>query len=439
MICLAYFLKVNLTLLLCLALYRTFFKGLTFFRWNRFFLLASVVLSFLLPLLKLQWSIPLVAVADIHGIDWLYVDHLTNISAGESSSFSGPSTGYILLALYLLVTLIFLGTSMQRFSILYGITRHARQISDGRIKVFMQDKYVGSFTFFRHVYLDRHTYENRSRHVIAHEMVHATQLHSIDLLIMELVSVFLWFNPLVFLLKRYIRDNHEYLADDHARENQDSIMDYLACLRAEAIRQYSPAIASYFKSPTIKNRIIMLTSHHSKKLHKLRYLVAIPVIALLTIAFQAPAEPVILKASAETFLSRPPDGIPSLFPLPDKHRENVTWGYDQKAIHPFTKKETSHLGVDIKAPKGTKVFATADGVVLRAGNYEGWGNMVVLQHGNEFETFYAHLDSYSVEAGKKVVKGEVIGGVGNTGQSTGPHLHFEVRKAGEHVNPSDYY
>ncbi len=94
-----------------------------------------------------------------------------------------------------------------------------------------------------------------------------------------------------------------------------------------------------------------------------------------------------------------------------------------------------HTGLDIAAPMGTAVHASGDGVVVRAGTAGGYGNMVVIDHGGGVETRYAHLSEMAVQVGDRVAAGAVVGGVGSTGRSTGPHLHFEVRRDGSAVDP----
>lgn len=441
-----YLLKVNLAIIVCWAVFRVLFRQLTFFRWNRYYLLGSVILSLLLPLLHLPLRIQVAGAMDMYRFDWTYVDHLTDTSVVVSTADPVLSIGNMLLALYITITVLVLGLSVYRFGKLLEITRNARRVSNGPARIFVQDIRAGSFTVFKHIYLDRHTYENRTSHVIRHERVHAAQLHSVDLLIMELVGVFLWFNPFVFLLKRYVRENHEYLADDHARKGNNSLREYLTCMRAETIRHYSPVIASYFQSSTMKKRIIMLTNQYSNRYSKWRYLILLPVVAFLMLAFQTPevhnsvgSDPLIAMQTVASHSHFKTDGIPSIFPLPEKHRTDITWGFAKKAIHPITRKETIHHGVDIKAPEGTAVYATADGTVQKAEESEGWGNMVVLKHAEGYETVYAHLHDYRVQTGATVRKGETIGSVGNTGQSTGNHLHYEILREGENMDPADYY
>ena len=94
-----------------------------------------------------------------------------------------------------------------------------------------------------------------------------------------------------------------------------------------------------------------------------------------------------------------------------------------------------HTGVDITAPVGTPVHATADGIVLHAGWNSGYGRCVVIDHGNNYHTLYAHLSRMDVIEGEEIRQGEVLGAVGVTGRSTGAHLHYEVRIGSTPVNP----
>lgn len=107
-------------------------------------------------------------------------------------------------------------------------------------------------------------------------------------------------------------------------------------------------------------------------------------------------------------------------------------------IHPVTGKRRMHQGIDIAAPTGTPIYASADGTVEMAKWNGGYGLYVQLAHGGDMETRYGHMSRLNVSAGQRVLKGELIGFVGSTGRSTGPHLHYEVRIAGKAVNPEPY-
>ena len=97
-----------------------------------------------------------------------------------------------------------------------------------------------------------------------------------------------------------------------------------------------------------------------------------------------------------------------------------------------------HSGIDFRAPTGTSVRATGGGIVKEAGRKGGYGNVVEIVHRNGYTTRYAHLSRISVKPGQRVERGQKIGRVGSTGRSTGPHLHYEIRKAGKAINPARF-
>jgi murein DD-endopeptidase MepM/ murein hydrolase activator NlpD len=115
----------------------------------------------------------------------------------------------------------------------------------------------------------------------------------------------------------------------------------------------------------------------------------------------------------------------------------VTSGFSTGRFHPILKEVRAHQGIDFGAPIGTRVKATGDGVVEFAGRQGGYGNLVVLRHQSQYQTYYGHLNGFAagIRKGTRVAQGDVIGYVGTTGLSTGPHLHYEFRIGGVHRNP----
>lgn len=126
--------------------------------------------------------------------------------------------------------------------------------------------------------------------------------------------------------------------------------------------------------------------------------------------------------------------VPSRMPL---EGAALTSGFGMRT-HPVLGGRRQHQGIDLAAPAGTPVYATADGVVSRADWYSSYGLYISLEHGASMQTRYAHLSRLAVAAGDSVKKGDLIGYVGSTGRSTGPHLHYEVRVEGLAVNPIPY-
>jgi murein DD-endopeptidase MepM/ murein hydrolase activator NlpD len=126
--------------------------------------------------------------------------------------------------------------------------------------------------------------------------------------------------------------------------------------------------------------------------------------------------------------------IPSRMPV---EGTRLTSEYGMRE-HPVLGGRRAHKGVDLAGPVGTPVYATADGVVSMAQWFSSYGKYVQIEHGAQLQTRYGHLSSYVVEPGAHVKKGQLIGYIGTTGRSTGPHLHYEVRVAGDAVNPVPY-
>jgi len=131
--------------------------------------------------------------------------------------------------------------------------------------------------------------------------------------------------------------------------------------------------------------------------------------------------------------------IPAIMPVSNEDLTRTASGYGWR-IHPIYKIKKFHEGMDFTASTGTKVYATGDGVVETVKrSYRGYGKRVVIDHGFGYKTRYAHLADFNVRKGQEVSRGDVIGYVGSTGLSTAPHLHYEVEKKGEKINPVHYY
>lgn len=132
------------------------------------------------------------------------------------------------------------------------------------------------------------------------------------------------------------------------------------------------------------------------------------------------------------------ENIPAIQPVMNKDLKRVASGYGMR-IDPVYHVRKFHQGMDFTAPTGTEIFATGNARVEFTGWKQGYGNTVILDHGYGYKTLYAHLYKSLVRKGQKVRRSDIIALVGNTGKSTGPHLHYEVRLNGKPVDPRNYY
>ena len=133
------------------------------------------------------------------------------------------------------------------------------------------------------------------------------------------------------------------------------------------------------------------------------------------------------------------EAIPAIQPVNNEDLTRMASGYGYRK-DPFTKARKFHWGMDFTSPRGTPVYASGNGTVTRADNTAaGYGNHIRIDHGFGYESLYAHLFKYNVRVGQKVKRGDLIGFVGSTGRSEAPHLHYEIFKDGERINPINFY
>lgn len=131
--------------------------------------------------------------------------------------------------------------------------------------------------------------------------------------------------------------------------------------------------------------------------------------------------------------------IPAIQPLSNKDLKRLASGFGYRT-HPIYKINHLHSGLDFSAPSGTEIYATGNGKVVRVDSRaRGYGKHVVIDHGYGYQTLYAHMSGFAVKVGQQVKRGEVIGYVGSTGTSTAPHLHYEVIRNDEKINPINFF
>jgi murein DD-endopeptidase MepM/ murein hydrolase activator NlpD len=131
--------------------------------------------------------------------------------------------------------------------------------------------------------------------------------------------------------------------------------------------------------------------------------------------------------------------IPAIQPVSNKNLKQMASGFGMR-IHPIYKTQQFHDGMDFTAKIGTPIYATGNGKIEKVeSSARGYGKYVIIDHGFGYKTLYAHMSKFKVAIGQKVNRGDVIGYVGNTGLSSGPHLHYEVHKYGEKINPVNFY
>lgn len=227
------------------------------------------------------------------------------------------------------------------------------------------------------------------------------------------------------ILNRKMELVEQVLADVQERDNNMYRLYFNAPIIPDSVRKGGFDPNKYKDLEKLGNS--KLVANTTKRLDKLR--------KQLVIQSKSLDEINKLSKEKEKFLA----SIPAIQPVNNKDLKRMASGYGWRS-DPFTKARKFHYGMDFSSPQGTPVYATGDGVVIRADDgSSGYGNHIRIDHGYGYVTLYGHLSAYNVRAGQHVKRGDLIGKVGSTGRSEAPHLHYEVMKNGEHINPIHFY
>ncbi len=282
---LAYFLKINVAIALFYAFYRLFFYKDTFFTWRRAALLCFFAISAVYPLLNIQTWIteqePMVAMADLYADIVLPEFTITPEQAtSDWKTLLLQTVGFAYWGMVIVLAIRF-------FIQLAGIIRLAfrcRKAKIGNTNVHLLRQASGPFSFFHWIFIHptSHT-EDELSEILTHEQTHANQWHSIDVLVSEIVCIFCWFNPFAWLMKREIRTNLEYLADNRVLETGHDSKSYQYHLLGLSHHKAAATIYNSFNVLPLKKRIKMMNKKRTREIGRTKYLMFLPLAALLMI------------------------------------------------------------------------------------------------------------------------------------------------------------
>ena len=282
---LAYFLKINVAIALFYAFYRLFFYKDTFFTWRRAALLCFFAISAVYPLLNIQTWIteqePMVAMADLYADIVLPEFTITPEQATfDWKTLLLQTVGFAYWGMVIVLAIRF-------FIQLAGIIRLAfrcRKAKIGNTNVHLLRQASGPFSFFHWIFIHptSHT-EDELSEILTHEQTHANQWHSIDVLVSEIVCIFCWFNPFAWLMKREIRTNLEYLADNRVLETGHDSKAYQYHLLGLSHHKAAATIYNSFNVLPLKKRIKMMNKKRTREIGRTKYLMFLPLAALLMI------------------------------------------------------------------------------------------------------------------------------------------------------------
>ena len=426
----------------------------TYHTLNRGFLLLALGLSFFIPLVQLPTFSKQVPelMPESTVLDWFAEPSMEHLILEPIAQAPSNSIAVSLMALlYAAITCFML---LRSFVYLFGIRKlkkHSEAVPRRWFTLFKTSQ-TRPFSFFKSVFIPRSLFGSDAfEQVLTHECVHVRRFHSWDRVFLDFVVSLFWFNPFIYCYRNALIEIHEYEADEGVIKQYNDPVKYQEVLFSQLQSAEYSGLVSHFNFQMIKKRIVMMNKQ--KKRTGWIYGVIVPVTLIMIFAFsnKEAMEPLnqvgkeitsfigpLGPVDNQTSLTLQDDTEPSLLPLKEKDMVRMSSGFGMR-MHPIKKEKMMHKGMDFVCDIGTEIIAAAGGEVLELReNKEGYGKLLIIDHGNGFITRYGQLSEFKVKEGDRVEKGEVIALSGNSGMSTGPHLHYEVIKDGKNVDPAEY-
>jgi TonB family protein len=279
-----YLLQSAVSLLVLYAVYTIFLKRDTFYQANRLYLMGTVVFSLAMPMLTIFWIYPWNAVNYTIILDPVVIspDEVREALGRHMSVFE------VMLAVYLTGVTLF---AIRFFFQVYQIRRLVRRykvIKKGNDRLVVLPAPHAPFSFFKLIFVSREVLSSDNiRQILAHERVHIRQMHSADLLALEILTIIQWFNPVIWFYRRSVKEIHEFLADQGVVDNGENLTEYQNVLLNQAMGIQLNDLTHNFNKSLIKKRIIMMTKERSGPASRWKLLLPVPVILSLSLVFTA--------------------------------------------------------------------------------------------------------------------------------------------------------
>jgi TonB family protein len=276
---LIYQLKTGFCLMLFISLYYLLFRRETFYHFNRYYLLTILLISVLLPAINIP--------VDITGNKEIltYLIKSVTITPGSVTDIQvhPAQAGKIGQIIYLTISLVYASFLLFQLIKLFITIIRKGSFNLGSFKVITLPDNAQSFSFFGYLFLaSRKTQDIESNQVLQHEIAHARQWHSLDILLLQLIKIFQWFNPFIYLTEKALQETHEYLADASVLEQNGESERYKLLLISQVFG-VQPGIFSFFNYSLIKSRLTMMTKNRSPHRNRYKYFAILPLIIVLVL------------------------------------------------------------------------------------------------------------------------------------------------------------
>ena len=269
-----YLLKASAVIIIFYTCYKLLLQRETFFETNRWFLLIGLIFAVLIPFVVIPIYIEYVPVVQ----NFIITNDTITSQDSAQTSFNALNIVYSVYGIGVLFFLVKLGLE---FSSLISLLKNNKPYKKGAYTFIETNTNILPFSFFKHIVYNKQQFdETELDHIINHEKVHASQFHSIDIILIQLASTVFWFNPFIWLYKKEIQQNLEFIADKKAQTISNCEKSYQTLLLKASLPNYQFVLANNFYNSLIKKRIVMLHKSKSNKLNVWKYALVLPILAI---------------------------------------------------------------------------------------------------------------------------------------------------------------
>ncbi len=434
------------------VLYAQLFYKETYFEWNRIYLISIILISLLLPLVPIPYTL-------IESSNWLLMQSIESFEQDSQNYLAIVSVKTheqtaqtmflqkllkILTWLYFSIAFYFFIVFFKNIIQLYILKSQHDCTKDGKYCIISSLPVAETFSFFKNIYLGKKFYslsEKEQQQILQHEKIHVNQYHTLDILFVEIIKIFFWFNPVVWFLQQKIKEIHEFIVDSHlAKVNFPS--EYSKLILKLSIKNINNYLKSSFSDSKIKDRILMLASKESLWLRKRKFLIGLPLLFFVLISFALAKSLLLAQNSPYTFSKKE---FNSPVPL---HANVLTPFFINKTIKKKIKKgndwfsvkyQVSHKQVSFASFTDMPVRAIENGKVLEIKKKEEWGVSeyeIRIKHSNNFESIYKNLSQCLPQINDSVAEGALLAKMGD--ERIYKVVNFKLLKNHEPVNPLNY-
>jgi hypothetical protein len=308
--------------------YQLVLSKLTFYKWNRIYFLACTTLGFVAACIDIEPALQQTSLATTAWVQWLPSAKIAGIIAPVQNTTPATTIGWttqewiagvILLGMILLLLrLVVLLFSVRK------MIKQATPFSEKGLRFYQVDADITPFSFGNAIFLNRYLHnESELQKIICHESVHIQQKHSIDILWSEILCIINWYNPFVWLIKKAVRQNLEFIADDQVLQTGIDREQYqYSLLKVAGNTQLS--ITNNFNFASLRMRIVMMNKGKTSGMHRLKFIVLLPLAVILLLAFRKNRPVHVINLKAEDFFSAQTAGVANLMAVPQHETVPLT-------------------------------------------------------------------------------------------------------------------